>query len=84
MGNLLSRPGPGIMLAATAVGVSHLVFSTQDSGRFVLSLALVIVAIVGFALVVQLSDPLDLIERPRCTCFLDIQSHLRGRERVCV
>jgi Mn2+/Fe2+ NRAMP family transporter len=46
MGNALSRIGPGFMLAATAVGVSHLVFSTQAGGRYGLSLALLIVAII--------------------------------------
>ena len=46
MSNLTGRVGPGIMLAATAVGVSHLVFSTQAGGNYGLSLALLIVAIV--------------------------------------
>jgi Mn2+/Fe2+ NRAMP family transporter len=46
MGNFMSRIGPGIMLAATAVGVSHLVYSTQAGGNYGLSLAGLIVAIV--------------------------------------
>ena len=46
MGNLLGRFGPAIMLAATAVGVSHLVYSTQAGGNYGLSLAFLIVAIV--------------------------------------
>jgi len=43
---ILSRLGPGIMLAATAVGVSHLVFSTQAGGIYGLSLSWLIVVIV--------------------------------------
>ena len=38
MSNLLSRVGPGLMLAATAVGVSHLVYSTQAGGHYGFSL----------------------------------------------
>jgi len=46
MNDILSRVGPGIMLAATAVGVSHLVFSTQAGGLYGLSLSWLIVLIV--------------------------------------
>lgn len=46
MSRILSRIGPGIMLAATAVGVSHLVFSTQAGGIYGFSLAWLIVVIV--------------------------------------
>jgi len=46
MGKLLSRVGPGMMLAATAVGVSHLVFSTQAGGNYGFSLAGPIVLVV--------------------------------------
>ncbi len=46
MRQTLSRLGPGIMLAATAVGVSHLVFSTQAGGIYGLSLSWLIVVIV--------------------------------------
>ena len=46
MGNFMARIGPGIMLAATAVGVSHLVFSTQAGGTYGLSLVWLIVVIV--------------------------------------
>lgn len=46
MSKLFSRIGPGIMLAATAVGVSHLVYSTQAGGDYGFSLAWLIVAIV--------------------------------------
>jgi Mn2+/Fe2+ NRAMP family transporter len=46
MTKLLSRVGPGIMLAATAVGVSHLVYSTQAGGNYGFSLAWLIVLIV--------------------------------------
>lgn len=46
MGNFMSRIGPGIMLAATAVGVSHLVYSTQAGGNYGFSLAPLIVLIV--------------------------------------
>jgi Mn2+/Fe2+ NRAMP family transporter len=46
MGKLMSRLGPGIMLAATAVGVSHLVYSTQAGGNYGFSLAGLIVLIV--------------------------------------
>jgi Mn2+/Fe2+ NRAMP family transporter len=46
MGKLLARVGPGIMLAATAVGVSHLVYSTQAGGTYGFSLAWLIVLIV--------------------------------------
>ena len=42
---LLSRLGPGMMLAAVAVGVSHLVFSTQAGANFGLSLLWLIVLI---------------------------------------
>ena len=46
MGKLMSRVGPGIMLAATAVGVSHLVYSTQAGGTYGFSLTWLIVLIV--------------------------------------
>jgi Mn2+/Fe2+ NRAMP family transporter len=46
MDKVLSRVGPGIMLAATAVGVSHLVYSTQAGGDYGFSLAWLIVLIV--------------------------------------
>ena len=39
MNKLLSRVGPGLMLAATAVGVSHLVYSTQAGGNYGFALA---------------------------------------------
>lgn len=42
----MSRVGPGIMLAATAVGVSHLVYSTQAGGNYGFSLAWLILLIV--------------------------------------
>lgn len=38
MQNIISRLGPGMMLAAAAVGVSHLVFSTQAGAIYGLSL----------------------------------------------
>ncbi len=46
MTRLMSRVGPGMMLAATAVGVSHLVYSTQAGGVYGLSLSWLIVLIV--------------------------------------
>ena len=46
MSNILSRIGPGTMLAATAVGVSHLVYSTQAGGNYGFSLAWLIIFIV--------------------------------------
>ena len=46
MNQLLSRVGPGIMLAATAVGVSHLVYSTQAGGDYGFSLVWLILLIV--------------------------------------
>ncbi|MDH3440048.1 MAG: divalent metal cation transporter [Gammaproteobacteria bacterium] len=46
MNNFLSRVGPGLMLAATAVGVSHLVYSTQAGGNYGFSLVWIIVLIV--------------------------------------
>ena len=45
MSNFLSRVGPGLMLAATAVGVSHLVYSTQAGGNYGFSLIGVIILI---------------------------------------
>ncbi|MEM7501515.1 MAG: divalent metal cation transporter [Pseudomonadota bacterium] len=45
---LLSRLGPGMMLAASSVGVSHLVFSTQAGARYGLSLIPVILLVVLF------------------------------------
>ncbi|MEJ2128483.1 MAG: divalent metal cation transporter [Woeseiaceae bacterium] len=41
----VARLGPGLMLAAAAVGVSHLVFATQAGARFGLSLTWLIVLI---------------------------------------
>lgn len=38
MTNILSKFGPGMMLAAASVGVSHLVFSTQAGANYGLSL----------------------------------------------
>lgn len=38
MSNILSKFGPGMMLAAASVGVSHLVFSTQAGANYGLSL----------------------------------------------
>lgn len=46
MEKLLSRLGPGMMLAAAAVGVSHLVFSTQAGATYGFSLVWLIVLIV--------------------------------------
>lgn len=46
MNKFLSRVGPGLMLAATAVGVSHLVYSTQAGGNYGFSLVWVILLIV--------------------------------------
>ena len=47
MQNLLSRIGPGMMLAAASVGVSHLVFSTQAGANYGLSLVWFVVLIVA-------------------------------------
>jgi len=44
--SFLLRLGPGLMMAATAVGVSHLVQSTRAGAGFGLTLTLVVVAIV--------------------------------------
>ena len=46
MSNLLSRVGPGMMLAAASIGLSHLVFSTQAGGNYGLSLVWFVVAVV--------------------------------------
>ncbi len=46
MSSLLSRLGPGMMLAAASVGVSHLVFSTQAGANYGLSLIWFVVLIV--------------------------------------
>lgn len=46
MSGLLSRFGPAMMMAATAVGVSHLVYSTQAGANYGFSLAWLIVLIV--------------------------------------
>ncbi len=46
MNKLLSRVGPGMMLAAASVGLSHLVFSTQAGGIYGLSLIWFIVVVV--------------------------------------
>ena len=47
MQGFLSRIGPGMMLAAASVGVSHLVFSTQAGATYGLSLIWFIVLIVA-------------------------------------
>ncbi len=47
MQGFLSRIGPGMMLAAASVGVSHLVFSTQAGATYGLSLVWFIVLIVA-------------------------------------
>jgi len=47
MNNVLSRFGPAMMMAATAVGVSHLVYSTQSGADYGFSLAWVIILIVA-------------------------------------
>jgi Mn2+/Fe2+ NRAMP family transporter len=47
MGKFLSRLGPGMMLAAVAVGVSHLVFSTQAGANYGFSLIGLIVVVVA-------------------------------------
>lgn len=46
MARLFGRIGPGMMLAATAVGVSHLVWSTRAGGEYGLSLVGLITLIV--------------------------------------
>ena len=46
MNKLLSRIGPGMMLAAASIGLSHLVFSTQAGGNYGLSLVWFVVAVV--------------------------------------
>jgi Mn2+/Fe2+ NRAMP family transporter len=46
MSGLLSRFGPAMMMAATAVGVSHLVYSTQAGADYGFSLAWLIILIV--------------------------------------
>ncbi len=46
MSGFLSRFGPAMMMAATAVGVSHLVYSTQAGADYGFSLAWLIVLIV--------------------------------------
>ncbi|MCH8070473.1 MAG: divalent metal cation transporter [Proteobacteria bacterium] len=46
MSGLLSRFGPAMMMAATAVGVSHLVFSTQTGADYGFSLVWLIALIV--------------------------------------
>ena len=38
MGKVFARVGPGLMLAAAAVGVSHLVWSTRAGAEYGLSL----------------------------------------------
>jgi len=45
MPNILARLGPGLMLAAVGVGVSHLVFSTQAGANYGLSLLWFIIAV---------------------------------------
>ena len=45
MQKILARIGPGMMLAAVAVGVSHLVYSTQAGANYGLSLFWVILVI---------------------------------------
>lgn len=46
MRKLLSRVGPGMMLAAASIGLSHLVFSTQAGGNYGLSLVWFVIAVV--------------------------------------
>ena len=46
MSGLLGRFGPAMMMAATAVGVSHLVYSTQAGANYGFSLAWLIILIV--------------------------------------
>ena len=46
MTRLLSRIGPGMMLAAASIGLSHLVFSTQAGGKYGLSLVWFVIAVV--------------------------------------
>ena len=45
MNKILSRIGPGMMLAAVGVGVSHLVYSTQAGADYGLSLLWLIIAV---------------------------------------
>ncbi|MDA9108947.1 divalent metal cation transporter [Woeseiaceae bacterium] len=45
MSNIFARLGPGLMLAAVGVGVSHLVYSTQAGADYGLSLLWLIIAI---------------------------------------
>ena len=45
MPNIFARLGPGLMLAAVGVGVSHLVYSTQAGADYGLSLLWLIIAI---------------------------------------
>ena len=47
IGSLMSRLGPGMMLAAASVGVSHLVFSTQAGARYGLSLLWFVLLVVA-------------------------------------
>ncbi|MEM9209313.1 MAG: divalent metal cation transporter, partial [Pseudomonadota bacterium] len=47
MQGILSRVGPGMMLAAASVGVSHLVFSTQAGATYGLSLVWFVILIVA-------------------------------------
>jgi Mn2+/Fe2+ NRAMP family transporter len=53
MQNIISRLGPGMMLAAAAVGVSHLVFSTQAGALYGLSL----VPFIALVVVLKASSP---------------------------
>jgi Mn2+/Fe2+ NRAMP family transporter len=46
MNGLMGRFGPAMMMAATAVGVSHLVYSTQAGADYGFSLAWLIVLII--------------------------------------
>lgn len=46
MTRFLSRIGPGMMLAAASIGLSHLVFSTQAGGNYGLSLVWFVIAVV--------------------------------------
>ena len=45
MNKILSRIGPGMMLAAVGVGVSHLVYSTQAGADYGVSLLWLIIAV---------------------------------------
>jgi len=65
MHGIISRLGPGMMLAAAAVGVSHLVFSTQAGANYGLSLVAFIALVVvlkypAFRFAVQYGGSADI------------------------